>query len=100
MAGEACSPRMHLPTRTCSGRCAAAEQFADGGPPGYRKMKSDYGRAPLSAEAIDIVLRFMARSPHREDAIQFQGWGGAINRVPAAATAFPHRAMLFLMQYI
>lgn len=64
-------------------------------------MKSDFALAPLSAAAIDVIVRFMTVAPSRDDDIQFQAWGGAINRVPATATAFPHRAgTLFLMQYI
>ncbi len=66
----------------------------------YFKAKSDYARAPLGPEAIEIIRHFMAASPTPHATIQFQAYGGAVNRIPATATAFPHRDSLFSIQYI
>jgi FAD/FMN-containing dehydrogenase len=42
----------------------------------------------------------MATSPTIDATLQFQAYGGPVNRVPPDATAFPHRDPLFSMQYI
>jgi hypothetical protein len=79
----------------------AARHFDDGGAPPYHKAKSDYALAPLSQEAIATLLAGLVASPSADDLLQFQPYGGAIDRVPTSATAFPHRAgTLFSMQYL
>ena len=62
--------------------------------------KSDYASSPLSAEAIaTLVDAVAARQGTGRGAIFLDAHGGAINRVPAAATAFVHRNALFSLQY-
>jgi hypothetical protein len=62
--------------------------------------KSDYVAAPLSAAAISTVVNAVAaRQGHGRGALYFDSSGGAINRVPKAATAFVHRDSLFSIQY-
>jgi len=62
--------------------------------------KSDYVAAPLPAAAIStVVYAVAARQGHGRGAIYFDASGGAINRVPKAATAFVHRDSLFSIQY-
>ncbi len=62
--------------------------------------KSDYVAAPLSAVAIsEVVDAIAARQGHGRGALYFDSSGGAINRVPKAATAFVHRDSLFSIQY-
>jgi FAD/FMN-containing dehydrogenase len=62
--------------------------------------KSDYVAAPLSAAAIaTLVAAVAARQDHGRGALYFDASGGAINRVPKAATAFVHRDALFSIQY-
>ena len=62
--------------------------------------KSDYVAAPLSAAAISTVINAVAaRQGHGRGALYFDSSGGAINRVPKAATAFVHRDSLFSIQY-
>jgi FAD/FMN-containing dehydrogenase len=45
----------------------------------------------ISAELIDALVAGLEESPDRSTLLGFQQAGGAIARVPAAATAFPHR---------
>src|SRR5262249_8702527 len=79
----------------------AAQHYSGESTEPYFKAKSDYALAPLSAEAIATVVQFMGMAPRPENSIQFQPYGGAIDRVPVAATAFSHRAgTLFSMQYL
>jgi FAD/FMN-containing dehydrogenase len=62
--------------------------------------KSDYVNTPLPAAAIaTLVNAVAARQGHGRGAIYFDASGGAINRVPKAATAFVHRDSLFSIQY-
>jgi FAD/FMN-containing dehydrogenase len=67
------------------------------------KGKSDYVNTPLSDAAIATLLA--ALEANQADAglggaeLLFDPYGGAINRIPAAATAFVHRNALFSIQY-
>jgi FAD/FMN-containing dehydrogenase len=64
-------------------------------------MKSEFFRAPLPAGAVEaLVERFVGgRRPGEARKLDFMPWGGAYNRVPADATAFPHREELFLLEH-
>ena len=64
-------------------------------------MKSEFFRQPLPAGAVEaLVERFvLARRPGEARKLDFMPWGGAYNRVPAEATAFPHREELFLLEH-
>jgi FAD/FMN-containing dehydrogenase len=61
--------------------------------------KSDYARKPLSPTAIKTITASIAAAPTR-GILLLDSYGGAINRVPKAATAFVHRDMLFSFQYL
>jgi FAD/FMN-containing dehydrogenase len=64
------------------------------------KAKSDYVRTPLPAAAVNaLVAAIAARQGQGPGAIYLDAYGGAINAVPAAATAFVHRNELFSIQY-
>ena len=55
---------------------------------------------PLPAAAIKrLVDAIAARQGHGKGAFFLDAYGGAINRVPKAATAFVHRDALFSIQY-
>jgi FAD/FMN-containing dehydrogenase len=62
--------------------------------------KSDYVAEPLSSTAISTLVNgITSRQGHGRGALYLDAYGGAINRVPKAATAFVHRDALFSIQY-
>jgi FAD/FMN-containing dehydrogenase len=67
----------------------------------YLVAKSEFFKRPLPSEAVAALVRnFMqgrAASESRE--LDFMPWGGAYNRVPAAATAFVHRDERFQLKH-
>jgi FAD/FMN-containing dehydrogenase len=65
------------------------------------KASSDYAAKPLSPAAIATLVRAVTRRQAQGGvgAVVLDAYGGAINRVPATATAFAHRSMLFSIQY-
>ena len=64
-------------------------------------MKSEFFREPLPAGAIEALVARFVRGRRNGEArkLDFMPWGGAYNRVPAEATAFPHRDELFLLEH-
>jgi FAD/FMN-containing dehydrogenase len=64
-------------------------------------MKSEFFREPLPAGAVDALVELFVygRRPGEARKLDFMPWGGAYNRVPADATAFPHREELFLLEH-
>jgi hypothetical protein len=67
--------------------------------PIYFKAKSDYATAPLSTEGIETLLKQLGTLSSGALTLILDAYGGAINRVPAEATAFPHRSALYCLQY-
>ena len=64
------------------------------------KAKSDYVTTPMPMEGIGkLVAAIAARQGHGAGALYLDPYGGAINRVPRAKTAFVHRDTLYSIQY-
>jgi FAD/FMN-containing dehydrogenase len=68
------------------------------------KGKSDYAKAPLSKAGVGTLLAGVEASQASTSlggaAVICDAYGGAINRVHPAATAFVHRHTLFSIQYV
>lgn len=60
-------------------------------PPGRRYYNKSHNIAYINQGAIDTVLHYASKAPPRPSGIGFQQLHGAASRVPADATAFPHR---------
>lgn len=71
------------------------QSFDAGAPDGKRYYWKSHYLNRLSDEVIDIVLRFAPNLPGPYSNVFFESMGGAISRVPADATAFPHRQAPF-----
>ena len=69
---------------------------------GHLFTKSEFFRRPLPSPTIAaLVENLSAPFGHNESReVTFTPWGGAYNRVPEDATAFPHRNELFLIQHL
>lgn len=64
------------------------------------KATSDYVDANLSDAAINIMIDALSNTPSDGSCVQFDTYGGAINRVAAEDTAFCHRgATKFCLHY-
>jgi FAD/FMN-containing dehydrogenase len=68
------------------------------------KAKSDYVKRPLPRAAVDVMVRALevrvADPALGRGTILLDAYGGAISRVPKAATAFVHRDALCSAQYL
>ncbi|CAI0545696.1 unnamed protein product [Linum tenue] len=67
-------------------------------PEKFVKKKSDYVQEPISKEGLEGIWAKMMESG--KTGFVFNPYGGAMDEVPAAETAFPHRAgNLYKIQY-
>ena len=65
--------------------------------PGQRNYWKSHDLVELGDEAIDVMIAYLGRLPSPDCEILVAQLGGAVNRVPAAATAYPHRDVNFVM---
>jgi FAD/FMN-containing dehydrogenase len=63
------------------------------------KAKSDYLNEPMSSKGIHTMLRWVEKRQAGSVAVILDSYGGAIKKVPKAATAFVHRKALYSIQY-
>lgn len=65
--------------------------------PGQRNYWKSHDFVELSDGAIDLLTEYVGRLPTPECEIFIGHLGGAVNRVEATATAYPHRDVNFVM---
>jgi FAD/FMN-containing dehydrogenase len=65
--------------------------------PGSRNYWKSHDFTSLSDGLIDTLIEFAGKLPTPECEIFIGHLGGAVNRVPAQATAYPHRNIEFIM---
>lgn len=67
------------------------------GTPGVRNYWKSHNFDGLSDDALDALIGYATRLPSAQSEIFVARLGGAINRLPPDATAYPHRDPEFLM---
>ena len=65
--------------------------------PGARNYWKSHNFAALEDEALDAIVEYAGRLPSDQSEIFVARVGGAINRKPSDATAYPHRDAEYLM---
>jgi FAD/FMN-containing dehydrogenase len=72
----------------------------EGPPRALDYARSEFFSEPLPNEAVDALVAGFEDAAGRGISceLDFSPWGGAYNRVPVHATAFPHRAERFLLK--
>src|SRR5262249_34906247 len=65
--------------------------------PGMRNYWKSHSFTALSDGAIDVLIDFAHKLPSPDCEIAFAQLGGAINRIPASATAYPHRNLQYVV---
>jgi FAD/FMN-containing dehydrogenase len=65
--------------------------------PGARNYWKSHNFTALSDAAIDVAVDYVSRLPSPECEVFMANLGGAVNRVPVDATAYPHRNVEFVM---
>ena len=93
-AAPASAERAHMRYGSLKGYLAERGPGDQEDEDGRPYIKSEFFRAPLPAGAVEALVERFDRGRRTGEArkLDFMPWGGAYNRVPADATAFPHRA--------
>ncbi len=64
---------------------------------GMRNYWKSHSFTRLTDEAIDVLIQFAGKLPSPDCEIAFAQLGGAINKVAATATAYPHRDLQYVV---
>jgi hypothetical protein len=94
--------RLHFgPYRAGKAWLVAADDSGGADDGDHFYMRTRFFRDTLSADTIAELIDGLARDrPHGEAReLDISPWGGAYSRVPAGATAFPHRAERLLIKH-
>ena len=67
----------------------------------FFKAKSNFIKKPISSAGVDIAARALSAASTRNIGgwMQFHAYGGALNQIKAADTAFVHRDKLASIQF-
>jgi len=65
--------------------------------PGQRNYWKSHDFRELSDELIDVLVDYAGKLPDPQSEIAFAQLGGAVSRVPSAATAYTHRDAQFVL---
>jgi hypothetical protein len=68
---------------------------------GHIYTRSEFFAQPLPADVVAALTEHVARDrvPGQSRELDFSPWGGAYNRRPSDATAFPHRDARFVLKH-
>jgi FAD/FMN-containing dehydrogenase len=100
-AHPASSERSHMPYGSLKNYLVERGPGDQEDEDGHPFMKSEFFRELLSAGAIETLVELFVQGRRSGEArkLDFMPWGGAYNRMPVEATAFPHREEVFLLEH-
>ncbi|GAA4100438.1 FAD-binding oxidoreductase [Nonomuraea soli] len=101
MAGARPYSRWHRRTSWMDAQATLAARVQGGGEDGHLFSRSGFFRQDIPSGALDVLIGGLVadRRAGESRELDFTPWGGAYNRPPSHATAFPHRSERFLLKH-